>query len=427
MRELRHRAHRHRVVGGSGSVFRLLAAWLLVCAGGWACTIAISIYAVRRFGVMGAGVAVSSRLVVSMIAAPVAGIALDRRGHARIVAVSTAIQAATLVIVAALIDRHAVFVVIVVGISIAGAAGTASRPGLQALVPVLSRSSAEAAHATAIWGALDSVGFLLGAAAGGAAVAWVGPSAVVAAGGVTSALAAVIASSLPARAGPPGEARRWTNIRLRRDALAGLRRVLAVSPARTPYVLFAGLMVVEGTTDIQLVALSRELHIGTAGAGLLFTLWGAGGLISSLMTRSLTCHRRQGFALASGAVSFGLALVVVGAGGSMGAIVAMPVVGIAFGVVESTMMSLIPQLTDSSSLGRAYGLSEAIYAGGVAVGTILAPPLIAVLGPSGSLTAVGAAFALCSLCGHRACAGLDVRADRRPGHHVRRRAPVSAA
>ena len=180
--------------------------------------------------------------------------------------------------------------------------------------------------------------------------------------------------------------------------------MLDTSALHAPFLLLTGVMLLEGTTDVQLVAVSHGLHLGDGGPGLIFCLWGIGGLISSLIVRLLVRRRGYGMTIAAGAIGFGLSLGLAGLSGATLTLVAMPLTGIGFGLVETGVMGIIPQLCEDDVLSRVYALSELIYGGAVAVGVVLAPVLIATLGARGSLSMIGVAFALVTILGYGICA-----------------------
>ena len=175
--------------------------------------------------------------------------------------------------------------------------------------------------------------------------------------------------------------------------LAGLRAVACSPMLRGPFAVFAGLLLLEGTTDVQLVALSLgKLHMGSSGPGVLTAVWGVGGLLGSALILLLVRRRGYGLALAAGSIVFagGLALAAINV--IPIAIGAMIPAGIGFALVEIAVMALVPRLADDAIVGRVYALSEVLYAGAAGVGALIAPTLISALGVDGSLAAVGIAF-----------------------------------
>jgi MFS family permease len=166
--------------------------------------------------------------------------------------------------------------------------------------------------------------------------------------------------------------------------------------------------VLEGTTDVQIVAISLgKLGLGDGGPGLLYTVWGVGGLLGSALLLILVRRRGYGLALTLGALGFAAGIAVVGAGGVPLALAAMIPAGLGFALVETAVMGLVPRLADDTVVGRVYALSEILYAGAAGVGALIAPLLIDAFGAAGSFAVVGIAFGAGAVLAWRACARLD--------------------
>jgi MFS family permease len=399
------KALRSRMPGGPLST--LLGAWLLAYTGSWAFTIAVAVYAFDRSGAAAVAAVTAARLLPAVLAAPVTGGLVDRGERGRIVAWACIVQAACFALVATLVFGHSSLVLLVVLAAIGSAAATALRPALQASMPALAGSPDELTRATAAWSIIDNGGFLLGAGAGGAAIALVGAGSVVGASAALVAFAGALALTLPAISATPAD-------EPEEDAagdsslLAGLRAVASSPMLRGPFAVFAGLLLLEGTTDVQLVALSLgKLHMGNGGPGVLTAVWGVGGLLGSAVILVLVRRRGYGLALGVGSIVFagGLALAAINA--IPIAIGAMIPAGIGFALVEIAVMALVPRLADDAIVGRVYALSEVLYAGAAGVGALIAPALISALGVDGSLAAVGVAFGAGALVAQRTFARLD--------------------
>jgi MFS family permease len=389
----------------SRPLVRVLACWLLVSGAGWAVTTSIAVYAFHLAGAAGVAVVALARLISAAVAAPVAGAALERFGRVRVVAASCVAQSSCFAAAGGLMIASWPTGALVAVMAITGAVTAAARPGLQALLAGLSRSEAERADATAVWSAFDSAGFLLGAGIAGAAMVLLGAAAVCAGAALATAVSALLVGSVRAPTRATGRGDRSAAVR----PWDGLRTVLVRSALHAPFLLLTGVMLLEGTTDVQLVAVSHELHLGDGGPGLMFCLWGIGGLISSLIVRLLVRRRGYGLTIAAGAIGFGVSLGLAGLSGATLVLVAMPLTGIGFGLVETGVMGIIPQLCEDGVLSRVYALSELIYAGAVAVGVVLAPVLIATLGARGSVSMIGVTFALVTILGCVICTRLSRR------------------
>ena len=111
--------------------------------------------------------------------------------------------------------------------------------------------------------------------------------------------------------------------------------------------------------------------------------------------------------LAGGALTFGLALTFAGLPWPLATVLAMVPTGLGFALVESGMMSVVPRLADDAVVARVFALSEMLYGGAGAIGALIAPGLIALLGADASIAAVGVAFAELALVTWPALGRLD--------------------
>ncbi len=391
-----------------GPLAKLLTAWLCAGTGGWAFMIAAAVYAFDRSGAGAVGLVTAARLLPAVVAAPLTGTLIDRLGRATVVAGACAVQAVCLGGAAGLMSAHSVLWPIILLAAASSAAATAPRPALEALMPALASTPDELVRATAAWSATDNTGFLLGGGAGGMALALIGASAVTAVAAALFAGAAVLALSLPwvkaTEADEPEEEEGGLG-----EALAGLRALGQAPLLRTAFLLLAGLTLIEGTTDVQLVVLSiSHLGMGNGGPGQLYAVWGGGGVLGSATLLALVRRRGYGLALLVGALVFAVGVGVAGADGAALALVAMLPAGIGFALVETAVMALVPRLADDVVAGRVYALTEVVYAGGAGVGALIAPALINAFGASTSLAVVGAAYAALAIGVSRVLAKLDL-------------------
>ena len=99
----------------------------------------------------------------------------------------------------------------------------------------------------------------------------------------------------------------------------------------------------------------------------------------------LPCSARRGYglAMAVGVVTLGAAIALCAADGTIGAVALMIPAGLGFALVEAASLGLVPRLADDAVAGRVYGTYELLYAGGGAVGALIAPALIDLAGVQG--------------------------------------------
>lgn len=391
---------------------RLLLGWLLEGTANWALMVAIAVYAFDRSGVTALGLVTVARLLPAMVAAPFVGALLDRLPRSRVVGAACMLQAGALTGIAAVIAVRAPLWTIVAMTALSAMVATAARPGLEALLPALADTPAELTVATSAWSAADNGGFLIGSGVGGITLATLGPSILVAAAAVACALAALLTLGLPGGELTDEDTAADEAARLRTELLAGISTVLGSPLLRAPFALFTGLLLLEGATDVQLVALALgPLHMGRGGPGLLFLVWGAAGIATAAATLWVVRRRGYGLALTLGAIAFGGGLAVSGAGGVPLALLAMIPAGLGFSLIENAVLAIVPRLADDRVIGRVYAVSEMLYGGAAGIGAIAVPPLITAVGAGASLVIVGVAYGACGLAAWGFCRRLDAQQD----------------
>ena len=390
-----------------GSLWTLLATWGLACTAGWAFSVATAVYAFDRSGATAVGLVVAARLLPAMVAAPLTGWLVDRIGRATVVAGACAAEAVCVGASAAIMTAHGSLWPIILFAAATGIAATAPRPALEALLPAVAKTPEDLTRATAAWGAIDNGGFLLGGGAGAAAIGVLGAGAVTGTAAGLFAIAAILALRLPwvtaTEADEPEEETAGLS-----EALAGIRTLRHTPSLRTAFALLAGLLIVEGAVEVQVPALAiGHLHMGNGGPGLLYAVWGIGGVLASAVLLALVRRRGYGLALLVGCLSFAVGVGVSGVDGVAIALLAMLPAGIGMALVEVGFMALVPRLADDAVAGRIYALSEIAYSGAAGVGALIAPALIHALGTPGSLAATSSTFGLLALGASGTMARLD--------------------
>ena len=194
---------------------------------------------------------------------------------------------------------------------------------------------------------------------------------------------------------PPAGRAGGDSPRLLADLTAGAR---ALRGAPTAVRLVAADVLcsgVYGLLTVMLVLVSRQVGAGDGGYGILLGGFGAGGLVgAAVVSRAdapATWRRTLGVAL----VLVGAAMAALGQSSTLGEAVAMAVLG-GGGMVVGEVLSetALPRMLDDEVLGRAYGLAVPASLGGIVIGSLVAGPLVSVLGLQGAFAAAGLFVAL---------------------------------
>ena len=171
--------------------------------------------------------------------------------------------------------------------------------------------------------------------------------------------------------------------------------------------------VVAGSLRVLIVVTALELlDIGNAGLGFLNAAVGIGGLIGVGVTFALVGRKRL-------AADFGVGLVLIGAGLALigvwptvlGAVLLMGVFGIGNTLVDVSGVTLMQRAVRDEVLGRVFGALESILVLGLAIGALITPLLLNVIGTRASLIVMGCLLPTLAALLWRRLKVIDARAE----------------
>jgi MFS family permease len=174
--------------------------------------------------------------------------------------------------------------------------------------------------------------------------------------------------------------------------------------------------VLAGALDVLGVSFAGDvLGIEQTGSGLLIGSLGIGGLVGAFAGASLSRGRHLAPVIVTGGVVEGLAFAGMAVVGALTpAMVLLAVSGTAGAAMLVSGRTLLQRATDDRVLARVFAIQESTTLLGTAVGSILAPVLIAATSSSGAFVPLGLACALVALSGLVLLRRLDARAVYRP-------------
>jgi MFS family permease len=265
----------------------------------------------------------------------------------------------------------------------------AFRPAYQAILPGLSRTPEELTAANVATSTINSVGAVIGPAIGGLLLVVSSTAAVFALNGLSFVWSAalVVAVHEPERA----EGAKRVRGRVGANAPAGLAALLGDRRRRLLTLLYVAQATVAGTVQVFIVVTVIEVVGAQASVvGLLTAAMGIGGLIGGALVLALVVRRRLSALFAIGLALFSLPLAVVGGVPELAvAFLVLPLVGLANTLVDVPATTLLQRLVPDEVLSRAFGSLHSLLIGGLALGALLAPPLVDALGARWALVVVG--------------------------------------
>ena len=385
---------------------QLQLAWAGSIIGSWAYAVALVVFAYDQGGASAVALVAVIRWVPAAVASPFASILGDRYPRVRVMLSADLLRASALVAMAVCVVTDAPAAIVYLLASIAAVLATVFDPAQSALIPSLARTPEELTAANVSSSTIESLGYCIGPALGGILLTltnvWV-VFAVTAAAFLWSAL--MLAPLLRASEPPLTHERPH----LLEEATAGFRAIGSDPRLRLVIGLFGAQTLVNGAFGV-LVAVSafQLLDLGSGGVGYLQSAVGVGGLIGGAVALALVGHRRL-------ATTFGIA--VAGTGGPLlllgvlprtgAALVAFGLVGFANIICDVSGFTILQRGTPSEVLSRVFGVLHSLVYATIALGAVLAPPLIDVVGVRWTLVIVGSLLPVLSLLTHTSLTRLD--------------------
>jgi MFS family permease len=406
-------------------VRRAELAWGAAIAAEWAHFVAFGVFAYEVGGATAVGIAGLVRLLPAAIFAPFAASFGDRFPRERFLLAMTLVGAAALGGSAAAFFADVEWLVFAFA-ALLGLAVTLIRPALQALLPSLVRTPEELIASNGATSTVESLGTLVGPLIAGLLVSVADAGFVFAAGAGALLLAALLLSRVKVE-GRTGVALAFDEGSPRELLAAGFRAVTSASRVRLVVALIVAQAFVRGCLNVLIVvAAFRVLNAGGDAVGYMTAALGVGGLIGAIGAMGLGGRRL--------AVSFGVALVFWGLPIMLFApwphlafaILLLAVVGAANSVEDVAVFTLIQRLVPDQILTRVLGVTWSLAMGGVAVGSIAAPVLVAAIGPQSAFVVVGAILPVLTLVTYRGLAEIDRSVIPAPELELIERVPMFA-
>ena len=364
---------------------RALPAYLLFNVVEWATWIALLVWAYDAGGVTGASLVAVVQLVPGIVLAPVLAVRADRLPRGRALALGYATQGTAFLGASAALGLGAGFWVVVGFATLASVALGATRPVHHAMLPEVAETPEELTAGNAASGSLEAAAVVVGPLASSALILVGGVPGVLGVMGALMLLAAALVAGLRTPTPAGGGEMEAAHVTER------VTEVLRDPTARVLTVLVAGEYVLVGMLDILLVVLALDrLGMSDAGPGLLNAMIGVGGLVGSAVALVLVGRWRLVPVVALGGIAAGVPVALAGLTES--ALVAAAVItvcGCGKVVFDVGARTLVQRLLPPRLLTSVFGVQESVMDAGLAIGSLVAPGLVLVAGPSGALVLAG--------------------------------------
>jgi len=386
---------------------RLELAWGAAITAEWAHFVALGVFAYDSGGAVGVGIAGLVRMLPAALVAPFAASLGDRFRRERflvsIVLVGAAALAASAVVFFVSENALAIFALA----SVMGLSATLVRPAQQALLPSLARTPEELIGSNGATSTIESLGTLVGPLVAGVLVS-VADAGVVFAVGAGALLVSALFFFRVRVEGRLQAARVAGKERARRLLLAGLAYVARTPTPRMVVGLIGAQAFVRGCLNVLIVVTAFRVLDGNAGAvGYMTAALGVGGLIGALGALRLE-GRRLAVAFGIALVFWGVPIALMASSPFLGtALILLAVVGAANSIEDVAAFTLLQRIVPDDVLTRVLGVLWGLAMGGVALGSIVAPAVVSLVGPRAALVAVGAILPVLALLAWRRLVEVD--------------------
>jgi MFS family permease len=385
---------------------RLELAWGAAITAEWAHFVALGVFAYDAGGTVAVGIAGLVRMLPAAFVAPFAASLGDRFRRERFLVAIALVGAAALAAsaIAFFVSENAP--VIFALAAVVGIAATLVRPAQQSLLPSLARTPEELIGSNGATSTIESLGTLIGPLLAGVLVAVLDVGVVFAVG----AGALLVSAFFFARVAVEGRLQVPVvgSENAKRMLLTGIEYVARTPGPRTIVGLICGQTFVRGCVNVLIVVTAFEVLDANAGAvGYMTAAIGVGGLIGALGAFALT-GRRLGAAFGVALVFWGLPIVLLAPSTFLAAaLLLLAVVGAANSVEDVAAFTLLQRIVPDAVLTRVLGVLWGLAMGAVALGSIVAPAVVGLVGPRAALVATGLILPALALLAWRPLVAID--------------------
>ena len=404
--------------------------------GDWAYSVAVAVWVFQEHGAAALGFFGVARYATMAVLGPLMATTADRFPKRLVMVVSDIARAVTVVVGAVVIATDGPAVLVYALGLLTSIFSLAFRPAQSALLPRLATEPQQLTSANVVSSTIESLGFFVGPAIAGFLLAIADVEVVYLVNAASFVVSALLLSRLvepPAAAAAAADDEQADHDEagggLWRDAAAGF----AVIRRNRNLLLVAGLMaaqtVVAGASLVYEVSIALDLlEMGESGLGLLDAVLGIGGILGGFVVLVLARRGRLASDFGIGVILWAAPLLLIAAVPSLGTtLVAMFLIGLANSMVDVNAYTIVQRIAPAEVMGRVFGALESLLTVGMAIGALVMPLLIELVGLRTGLVVVGGAVTLAGLMGFGGLRRIDETALAPAGLALVRGVPLLAA
>jgi len=332
----------------------------------------------------------AARVLPVVVLGPLGGVVADRVDRRALMVGADAVRLVLMVALATVAATELPILLAPVLAAAATAASTVAMPSVAASTPRLVDAS-ELQRANALRSAVGQGAIVAGPALGAVVLALSDPAVAILLNGLSFAVSAVCVLAIgPGPAFAPRDGQGGELPSLLDDLRAGAR---ALRGAPTAVRLVAADVLcsgVYGLLTVMLMLVSRQVGAGSGGYGILLGAFGAGGLLGATLVARADAPATWRRVLAVALMLVAASMAALGQSSTLVEALSLAVLG-GGGMIVGEVLSetALPRMLDDEVLGRAYGLAVPTSIGGIVIGSLVAGPLVSLLGLHGAFIAAG--------------------------------------
>jgi MFS family permease len=370
---------------------RLLAGLAVSQAGDWLYNVALLAFVYERTHSAGwLAATTAARVLPLVLLGPLGGIVADRFDRQTVMVVSDLVRAVTMLglAVVSLAGLPVVLAPVLAGLATAAAAPypPAAAATTPRLVPDVDLPGANAARSVVGMAAVAA-----GPVVGSAILLLGAPSTAFLINAGTFALSGLAVLSIPA--GPafrPARSEEGERRTIVSDVVTGARALRDHPVAVRLLGADVVCSVVYGMQTVLLLLLTRELGHGEAGYGYVLAGLGVGGVLGTTLAGRADRSPRPRTVLIGALLVLAVPSALMAVTPWLAGLIVFSVIGGAGAVlVEVLCETALQRELDDEVFTRAYGIALPLSIGGIVLGSLVAAPLVALVGLTGAIVATG--------------------------------------
>jgi predicted MFS family arabinose efflux permease len=384
-----------RAVLRNGDIGRLELGWLAANAGSYAFLVLTIVVAYDAGGAYAAGLLGVVRAVPPTLIAPFAGLPSARWRPDRVLLTVNLGRALAVGLTFAVLAVGGPVPLVFLLAGVEAGFGGLTRPLHMSLLPWVARTPGELVASNIASSAAEGLGTLLGPAVAGVVLATSGPAS---SSAVTAAITGVAVLAV-ASVHIPVILTSGSAPDLRRSLTAGVRAYVQTPTIRLVLTSLWLQTFVRGMLAVLLVVAAIErLGIGEPGVGTLNAAIGAGGFVGAIVALSLTGRTLFSSTFALSLALWGLPLAMLGVVvDPILAVAMLAITGMSNAILDVTGFTLIQRSTPNDARVGVMGMVDSLAAATAAIGGLAASALVASLGIQVALLIAGAILPLTAI------------------------------